>query len=111
MFKLSFPFFGIGITDFGMFIVREILIGSLYLKSNQSFDRLWPAILWTLTGLVTLDEMKAKQDLMIKEREKQLAQKEKQARLVKEEERKQKNKDGKKVTTSSNREGGCRIQT
>ena len=45
------------------------------------------------TGLVTLDQMKAKQEVMIRARETQLAQKEREAKLAKAELRKQKGKD------------------
>lgn len=51
--------------------------------------------LFCFSGLVTLDEMKAKQEDVIKEREKQLAMKEKAQRLEieKKEEKKKKKRD------------------
>lgn len=51
-------------------------------------------------GLVTLDEMRAKQEVMIKERETQLAQKEKEAKLSKAELKKQKAKEKAQVRMS-----------
>jgi hypothetical protein len=49
-------------------------------------------------GLVTLDEMKAKQETLIKQREKQLAKKNAEARLIEKEKEDKKRKEKMKVT-------------
>lgn len=55
---------------------------------------------WSAVGLVTLDEMKAKQEAIIKKREKQLAKKNTEARLIEKEKEDRKKKEKMKVIFS-----------
>ncbi len=50
-----------------------------------------------LLGLVTLDEMRAKQESVVKEREKQLAKKNAEARVIEQQKEDKKRKEQRKV--------------
>ncbi|XP_067945951.1 protein FAM50 homolog [Watersipora subatra] len=74
-------------------IEEELQVGSISNKFAAHYDAIEQQLRSDTIGLVTLDEMRAKQEVMIKERETQLAQKDKESRLSKAELKKQKAKD------------------
>ncbi|XP_074658820.1 protein FAM50A-A-like [Tubulanus polymorphus] len=63
-------------------IEEEMKIGSITNKFAAHYDAIEQQLKSDTIGLVTLDEMKAKQEVAIKEREKQLAQKDYEAKLI-----------------------------
>jgi len=74
-------------------IEEELQVGSISNKFSAHYDAIEQQLKSDTVGLVTLDQMKAKQEVMIRARETQLAQKEKEAKLAKAELRKLKGKD------------------
>ncbi|XP_050407242.1 protein FAM50A [Patella vulgata] len=82
-------------------IEDELKVGSIDKKFAAHYDAVEQTLKSSTVGLVTLDEMKAKQESVIKEREKQMAKKNAQAKLVEKEKEDRKRKEQKKITLLS----------
>ncbi|ESO83531.1 hypothetical protein LOTGIDRAFT_222603 [Lottia gigantea] len=82
-------------------IEDELKVGSIDKKFAAHYDAVEQTLKSSTVGLVTLDEMKAKQESVLKEREKQLAKKNAEARLVEKEKEDRKRKEQKKITLLS----------
>ncbi|XP_013415166.1 protein FAM50A-like [Lingula anatina] len=74
-------------------IEEELQVGSIHNKFAAHYDAIEQQLKSDTVGLVTLDEMKAKQEDVIKEREKQLALKERASKLDKEREKEKKKRE------------------
>lgn len=73
-------------------IEDELKIGSIQNKFASHYDAVEQQLKSNTIGLVTLDEMKAKQEDVIKKRQLQLAKKDAQARLIEKEKERKKEK-------------------
>lgn len=79
----------------------EMRIGSIANKFAAHYDAVEQTLKSSTIGLVTLDEMKAKQEKVVKEREKQLAHKKSSARSAEKLQEDKKKKDQKKINMLS----------
>lgn len=75
----------------------EMRIGSITNKFAAHYDAVEQTLKSSTIGLVTLDEMKAKQEIVVKEREKQLAHKKSSARSAEKLQEDKKKKEQKKL--------------
>ncbi|KAK3093004.1 hypothetical protein FSP39_009904 [Pinctada imbricata] len=78
-------------------IEEELRIGSIQNKFATHYDAVEQQLKSNTIGLVTLDEMKAKQEDVIKRREKQLAKKDAEARLIEKRKEDKKKKERMKI--------------
>lgn len=82
-------------------IEDELKIGSIQNKFASHYDAVEQQLKSNTIGLVTLDEMKAKQEDVIKKRQLQLAKKDAQARLIEKEKERKKKKEQQKIASLS----------
>jgi len=82
-------------------IEEELNLGNIQDKFATHYDAIEQSLKTSTVGLVTLDEMKAKQENVIKEREKQVAKKIEEAQLVIKAKEDKKLKDKKKINMLS----------
>lgn len=82
-------------------IEDELKIGSIQNKFASHYDAVEQQLKFNTIGLVTLDEMKAKQEDVIKKRQLQLAKKDAQARLIEKEKERKKKKEQQKIASLS----------
>ncbi|XP_062573785.1 protein FAM50A-like [Saccostrea cucullata] len=82
-------------------IEDELKIGSIQNKFASHYDAVEQQLKSNTIGLVTLDEMKAKQEDVIKKRQSQLAKKDAQARLIEKEKERKKRKEQQKIASLS----------
>lgn len=82
-------------------IEEELKIGNIQNKFASHYDAIEQQLKSNTIGLVTLDEMKAKQEAIIKKREKQLAKKNTEARLIEKEKEDRKKKEKMKIANLS----------
>ncbi|XP_005094663.1 protein FAM50 homolog [Aplysia californica] len=82
-------------------IEEELAIGSIHNKFATHYDAIEQSLKSSTIGLVTLDEMKARQENVIKERERQLANKHAEARLIELAKEDKKKRDQRKITMLS----------
>ncbi|KAK3586838.1 hypothetical protein CHS0354_034876 [Potamilus streckersoni] len=78
-------------------IEEELKIGSIQNKFATHYDAIEQQLKSNTIGLVTLNEMKAKQEDVIKAREKQLAKKDAEARLIEKQKEDKKQSDRMKI--------------
>ncbi|KAL4237782.1 Protein fam50a [Mactra antiquata] len=82
-------------------IEEELSVGSIQNKFASHYDAVEQQLKSNTIGLVTLTEMKAKQEVLVKEREKQLAKKNAEARLMEKQKRDKKQKEKMKIAALS----------
>lgn len=82
-------------------IEEDLSVGSIQNKFASHYDAVEQQLKSNTIGLVTLDEMKAKQETLIKQREKQLAKKNAEARLIEKEKEDKKRKEKMKIAALS----------
>ncbi|CAL1533731.1 unnamed protein product [Lymnaea stagnalis] len=82
-------------------IEEELAIGNIHNKFATHYDAIEQSLKSSTIGLVTLTEMKARQENVIKERERQLAKKNAEARLIEKAKADKKKKDQRKITMLS----------
>ncbi|KAK6998143.1 protein FAM50A-A [Biomphalaria glabrata] len=82
-------------------IEEELAIGNIHNKFATHYDAIEQSLKSSTIGLVTLNEMKARQENVIKEREQQLAKKNAEARLIEKAKEDKKKKDQQKITMLS----------
>ncbi|XP_059160278.1 protein FAM50A-A-like isoform X2 [Physella acuta] len=82
-------------------IEEELAIGNIHNKFATHYDAIEQSLKSSTIGLVTLTEMKARQENVIKERERQLAKKNAEARLIAKAKEDKKKKDQRKITMLS----------
>ncbi|XP_078315481.1 protein FAM50A-A-like [Crassostrea virginica] len=82
-------------------IEDELKIGSIQNKFASHYDAVEQQLKSNTIGLVTLDEMKAKQEDVIKKRQLQLAKKNAEARLIEKEKERKKKKEQQKIASLS----------
>ncbi|XP_046582468.1 protein FAM50A-like [Haliotis rubra] len=82
-------------------IEEELKIGSINNKFAAHYDAVEQTLKSNTIGLVTLDEMRAKQESVVKEREKQLAKKNAEARVIEQQKEDKKRKEQRKITMLS----------
>ncbi|PVD25693.1 hypothetical protein C0Q70_13353 [Pomacea canaliculata] len=82
-------------------IEEEMKIGSITNKFAAHYDAIEQSLKSSTIGLVTLDEMKAKQEHVVKEREKQLAHKKAEGKSKEKQQEDKKKKDQKKINMLS----------
>lgn len=82
-------------------IEDELKIGSIQNKFASHYDAVEQQLKSNTIGLVTLDEMKAKQEDVIKKRQLQLAKKDAKARLIEKEKERKKKKEQQKIASLS----------
>lgn len=92
-------------------IEEELNVGSIQNKFATYYDAVEQQLKSNTIGLVTLNEMKAKQEDVIKAREKQLAKKDAEARLIEKQKLEKIQKDKMKIAALSfNLDDGCEEQ-
>lgn len=82
-------------------IEEELNVGSIQNKFASHYDAVEQQLKSNTIGLVTLTEMKAKQEVLIKERERQLAKKNAEARLIEKQKEEKKRKEKMKIAALS----------
>lgn len=82
-------------------IEEELKIGSIQNKFATHYDAIEQQLKSNTIGLVTLDEMRAKQEDVIKKREKQLAKKHSEAQLLDQQKKERKKKEERKMAMLS----------
>lgn len=82
-------------------IEEELKIGSIQNKFATHYDAIEQQLKSNTIGLVTLDEMKAKQEDVIKKREKQLAKKDAESRFIEKQKEDRKRKEKLKIANLS----------
>ncbi|GFO04131.1 fam50-like protein [Plakobranchus ocellatus] len=82
-------------------IEEELAIGNIHNKFATHYDAIEQSLKTSTIGLVTLNEMKERQENVVKERERQLAKKHAEARLMEKAKEDKKRKDQKKITMLS----------
>uniref|UniRef100_A0A0B7A2S4 FAM50A/XAP5 C-terminal domain-containing protein n=1 Tax=Arion vulgaris TaxID=1028688 RepID=A0A0B7A2S4_9EUPU len=82
-------------------IEEELAIGNIHNKFATHYDAIEQSLKSSTIGLVTLTEMKARQENVVMERERQLAKKNAEARLMEKAKKDKKIKDQRKITMLS----------
>lgn len=82
-------------------IEEELKIGNIQNKFATHYDAIEAQLKSNTIGLVTLDEMKAKQEDIVKKREKQLAKKNAEAQLIEKQKEDRKKKEKMKIANLS----------
>ncbi|XP_053406568.1 protein FAM50A-like [Mercenaria mercenaria] len=82
-------------------IEEDLSVGSIQNKFASHYDAVEQQLKSNTIGLVTLNEMRAKQETLIKQREKQLAKKDAEARLIEKEKEDKKRKEKMKIAALS----------